>query len=60
MLSDAQMRARCKRFMILTLNLLVDQIHMIWNCNQQRDSSVHDVDYESFDSILCLNRSQKS
>ncbi len=26
----------------------------------QRDSSVHDVDYKSFDSILCLNRSQKS
>jgi superfamily II DNA/RNA helicase len=26
----------------------------------QRDSSVHDVDYESFDSILCSNRSQKS
>ncbi len=26
----------------------------------QRDSSVRDVDYESFDSILCLNRSQKS
>ena len=26
----------------------------------QRDSSVHDVDYESFDSILCLNKSQKS
>ncbi len=28
--------------------------------NWQRDSSVHDVDYESFDFILCLNRSQKS
>ncbi len=26
----------------------------------QRDSSVRDVNYESFDSILCLNRSQKS
>ncbi len=24
------------------------------------DSSVHDVNYESFDSILCLNKSQKS
>ena len=32
MLSDAQMRARHKWFMILTLNLLVDQIHMIWDC----------------------------
>jgi len=32
MLSDAQMRARCKRFMISTLNLLVDQIHTVWSC----------------------------
>ncbi len=31
-----------------------------WKSNWQRDSSVRDVDYESFDSILCLNRSQKS
>ncbi len=29
MLFDAQMRARCKWFMILTLNLLVDQIHTV-------------------------------
>ncbi len=28
--------------------------------NWSRDSSIHDVNYESFDSILCLNRSQKS
>ena len=27
---------------------------------QLQDSSVHDVNYESFDFILCLNRSQKS
>jgi len=32
MLSDAQMKARCKWFVISTLNLLVDQIHMIWDC----------------------------
>ncbi len=32
MLSDAQMRTRCKQFMILTLNLLVDQIHTVWDC----------------------------
>ncbi len=32
MLSDAQMKARCKWFMILTLNLLVDQIHTVWDC----------------------------
>ena len=29
MLSDAQMKVRCKQFMISTLDLLVDQIHMI-------------------------------
>ncbi len=32
MLSDAQMRVKCKWFVISTLNLLVDQIHMIWDC----------------------------
>ncbi len=32
MLSDAQMRARCKQFVISTLNLLVDQIHTVWDC----------------------------
>ncbi len=26
----------------------------------QQDSFIHDVNYESFDSILCLNKSQKS
>ncbi len=28
--------------------------------NWQQDSFIHDVNYESFDSILCLNRSQKN
>ncbi len=32
MLSNAQMRARCKQFMISTLNLLVDQVHTVWDC----------------------------
>ncbi len=32
MLSDAQIRTKCKWFMILTLNLLVNQIHIIWSC----------------------------
>ncbi len=32
MLSNAQMRARCKQFMILTLNLLVNQVHIVWDC----------------------------
>ncbi len=31
-----------------------------FNSDWQQDSSVHDVNYESFNSILCLNRSQKS
>ncbi len=29
MLSNAQMRARCKQFMISTLNLLVNQVHIM-------------------------------
>jgi len=28
--------------------------------DRQQDLSVHDVNYESFDSILCLNISQKN
>ncbi len=32
MLSDAQMRVKWKQFVILTLNLLVDQIHTVWDC----------------------------
>ncbi len=32
MLSNAQMKARCKWFMILTLNLLIDQVHTVWSC----------------------------
>ncbi len=32
MLSNAQMRVRCKWFMISALNLLVDQVHAVWSC----------------------------
>jgi len=32
MLSNAQMRARRKWFVILTLDLLVDQVHTVWDC----------------------------
>ncbi len=32
MLSNAQMKARRKWFVILTLNLLVDQVHTVWDC----------------------------
>ena len=28
--------------------------------DRQQDSFIHDINYESFDSILCSNRSQKS
>ncbi len=44
MLSDAQMRARCKQFMISALDLLVDQIHTVWDCK---------IKYVAF--ILSLN-----
>ena len=32
MLSNAQMRTRHKRFMISILDLLVDQVHIMWDC----------------------------
>ena len=32
MLSNAQMKARRKWFMISALNLLVDQVHAVWDC----------------------------
>ncbi len=36
---------------------LQNVLHLINVFDWQRDSSVRDVDYESFDSILCSNRS---
>ncbi len=32
MLLNAQMRVRRKWFVISTLNLLVDQVHIMWDC----------------------------
>ncbi len=32
MLSNAQIRVRCKQFMISALNLLVNQVHAVWDC----------------------------
>ncbi len=32
MLSNAQMRARRKQFVISTLDLLIDQVHTVWDC----------------------------
>ncbi len=46
----------CKNTLIcllLDVKEVFDHVALNW----QWDSSVHDVDYESFDSILCLNRS---
>ncbi len=31
MLFNAQMRVRCKQFMILILNLLINQVHTVWS-----------------------------
>ncbi len=30
MLSNVQMKIKCKHFMILMLNLLIDQVHTVW------------------------------
>ncbi len=32
MLSNAQMKARHKQFVILTLDLLINQVHTVWDC----------------------------
>jgi len=32
MLSNAQMRAKCKQSIISTLNLLINQVHTMWDC----------------------------
>jgi len=32
MLLNAQMKAKCKQFVILTLNLLINQVHTVWSC----------------------------
>ncbi len=50
------MSQECMNLLLLLLLLFFYIFYDDW----QRDSSVHDVDYKSFDSILCSNRSQKS
>ncbi len=53
MLSDAQMKVRCKWFMILTLNLLVDQIHTVWDCKIKYVAFMLSLNIiESFDQVL--------
>ncbi len=52
-LSNAQMRARCKRFMISTLNLLVDQVHIMWDCKIKYVIFMLSLDIiEAFDRVL--------
>ena len=52
-LSDAQMRAKCKQFVISTLNLLVDQIHMIWDCKIKYITFMLSLDIiEAFNQVL--------
>ncbi len=45
---------------IIILNEYIEKLFFYVIEDWQWDSSVHDVNYESFDSILYLNRSQKS
>ncbi len=53
MLFDAQMKARCKQFMILTLNLLVDQIHTVWDCEIKYVAFMLSLDViEAFNQVL--------
>ncbi len=53
MLSDAQMKARCKQFMISTLNLLVDQIHTVWSCKIKYIAFMLSLDVvEAFNQVL--------
>jgi len=53
MLLNVQMRVRCKWFMILTLNLLVDQVHIIWDCEIKYVIFMLSLDIvEAFDRVL--------
>jgi len=52
MLPDAQMRARCKRFVISALNLLVDQVHVVWDCETKYVTFMLSLDAaEAFDRV---------
>jgi len=53
MLSNAQIRARCKQFMISALNLLVDQVHAVWDCKIKYIVFMLSLDVaETFDHVL--------
>ncbi len=52
-LSDAQMKVRCKWFVISTLNLLVDQIHTVWDCKIKYVAFMLSLDIiEAFNQVL--------
>ena len=52
MLSNAQMRARRKRFVISALNLLVDQVHAVWGCETKYVAFMLSLDVaETFDHV---------
>jgi hypothetical protein len=53
MLSDAQMRTRCKDSVISTLNLLMNQVHVMWDCKIKYMIFMLSLDVaETFNCIL--------
>ena len=53
MLLNAQMRARRKRFVISALNLLVDQVHAVWDCKIKYVAFMLSLDVaETFNHVL--------
>jgi len=53
MLSNAQMKTRCKQFMISALNLLVDQVHAVWDCKIKYVVFILSLDIaETFNHVL--------
>ncbi len=53
MLSNAQMRTRRKWFMISALNLLVNQVHAVWDCEIKYVIFMLSLDVtETFDHVL--------
>jgi len=52
MLSNAQMRARRKQFIILTLDLLINQVHTVWDCKIKYVAFMLSLDViEAFDRV---------
>ena len=52
-LSNAQMKAKCKWFMILMLDLLIDQVHTMWDCEIKYVIFMLSLDVvEAFNQVL--------